>query len=1052
MSNTKNFNRPQATTDIDSKLGVLQYVERDIDSDADEEFDEMLVGDIMRLERYGIKPMETPHELLIYIVARDRSLNRAYEDHKAAENLVNKYPALVPLLREACETKSFAKVRSLAILQPKPRDVEELWKTSNVSRIPYELGIINPEEHASLDEEISAMNIGPDSVGFLYFIIETAQGRGLNLKSMEYSQTRAYLQSHPELERIIVELRKAPKSSRSFASLRLICDFWVQLPYAETKEQIVEQAIRQAWTTQYEGNCATTLLCSMTVMNQNRGTRMYGNMLPIVQSSGMGKSRAVHEVAGSIFTLPLNVRDDSRAMFAFPRADEEVRKFLLSLGVLDASYSGVHRDMRVFLLHLFDVTRQVINAAPFVNGHYARLSDLALAWRDYLAQAVDGPQLRTCRGALYSQVIQSAQTAFEDRKKALSMFTGDALKVQIEIMDKQEVTSLIKSAEELARAVQSLVDEKNKNAIKIFLYLDEAKTLSSQDVSGEPDSNYYDALLSALADLVPVAGFFATTLSTTSSLSKHARTAEQHHSDRWMGDAKKSALLQAPYTELSFDCLPNGKPIFYPGQMTLDEIASVEYMVKFGRPLFWTQWNNATVNSTTRNNMINFARHKLTGHQAPSQRGGSRALCGNRGGNIAAISTRVLLDFEPSRQRARNMEAGLVENHMRVAFSVPIHREYVRSGTPSEPILAEAAAQHMDDSMTEDITVTEVASIFEDGIVNKGEQGELATRLLLTLAYDRAVKAHYGESHANNLYSQGVPVVKFLQELFSEDVIESILHSYPEGCPGSTLEEAFEDGWVRFTHWGRFGNDNEIDTEAALAAFARGMAIQVKPIQAVIDCVVPIVFIKNRAETKISEREVTAVLIQVKTMEKAVTLTIDADGRKKNSNPEAKVLQFFPLNCTHHRPYITILMQHAIQTAKVTARYQPLTAEQAAKRPPSPSKVLLKGRASTRHTADNTKEGVKNNTTPSEPADTLHPRYAIDVHGCSPSVYGVVTPKQTALWAQLLAARGLLAEHARQQDENISVLKSLKPTWIRGPECYGYTAQPLMNISSHKPT
>ncbi len=34
----------------------------------------------------------------------------------------------------------------------------------------------------------------------------------------------------------------------------------------------------------------------------------YSNILPIVQSSGAGKSRCVHEAAGLIFTLPLNVR------------------------------------------------------------------------------------------------------------------------------------------------------------------------------------------------------------------------------------------------------------------------------------------------------------------------------------------------------------------------------------------------------------------------------------------------------------------------------------------------------------------------------------------------------------------------------------------------------------------------------------------------------------------------------------------------------------------------------------------------------------------------
>lgn len=37
-------------------------------------------------------------------------------------------------------------------------------------------------------------------------------------------------------------------------------------------------------------------------------------------------------------------------------------------------------------------------------------------------------------------------------------------------------------------------------------------------------------------------------------------------------------------------------------------------------------------------------------------------------------------------------ESGLVENHMRIAFSIPDDREYLRSGYPSEPLLAKAAA------------------------------------------------------------------------------------------------------------------------------------------------------------------------------------------------------------------------------------------------------------------------------------------------------------------------------------------------------------------------
>ena len=57
---------------------------------------------------------------------------------------------------------------------------------------------------------------------------------------------------------------------------------------------------------------------------------------------------------------------------------------------------------------------------------------------------------------------------------------------------------------------------------------------------------------------------------------------------------------------------------------------------------------------------------------------------------LTAVSTRVLVEFEPHRESAKRIEMMLVESHMRIAFSTPTHREFFRSGTPSEPILAEA--------------------------------------------------------------------------------------------------------------------------------------------------------------------------------------------------------------------------------------------------------------------------------------------------------------------------------------------------------------------------
>ena len=44
-------------------------------------------------------------------------------------------------------------------------------------------------------------------------------------------------------------------------------------------------------------------------IGRDRAEGLYANFLPIVQSSGTGKSRTVDELAKLVFTLPFNLRD-----------------------------------------------------------------------------------------------------------------------------------------------------------------------------------------------------------------------------------------------------------------------------------------------------------------------------------------------------------------------------------------------------------------------------------------------------------------------------------------------------------------------------------------------------------------------------------------------------------------------------------------------------------------------------------------------------------------------------------------------------------------------
>lgn len=104
------------------------------------------------------------------------------------------------------------------------------------------------------------------------------------------------------------------------------------------------------------------------------------------------------------------------------------------------------------------------------------------------------------------------------------------------------------------------------------------------------------------------------------------------------------------------------------------------------------------------------------------------------------IDIRLMLDYEPRRQLARDRESELVASHMRIAYSVPQSREYMRSGYPSEPILAEAAAQEMRANPEEFSALRIVEENITGGLIDRGERGELVARLLVTLALDRAVK------------------------------------------------------------------------------------------------------------------------------------------------------------------------------------------------------------------------------------------------------------------------------------------------------------------------
>lgn len=363
---------------------------------------------------------------------------------------------------------------------------------------------------------------------------------------------------------------------------------------------------------------------------------------------------------------------------------------------------------------------------------------------------------------------------------------------------------------------------------------------------------------------------------------------------------------------------------------------------------------------------------------------------------------------------------------MRVAFSVPAHREYMRSGAPSEPILAEAAARVMAKSMpSKGILSEKILAYVQSGLISKGERGELVARLLLTLAHDAACRPSVSSPQVSGLtitttqYSQPVAVLDFFEELLGKDHMEKVRHSVPQNIRnGTTFEAAFTAATIRFTHFAKAGDTSVVSDHSAFVAMCRGAAWQCFNQQKDIDIIVPVLL----WDDPIGRFVMSAILIQIKNRTTKQAIYVDAEK-----------LNFFSPggnNRAQTRPYIVLTMDLGVQPTpppvpKPKAKSESKAA-QAATPPFTPAKLVTPQKVNV-HEA-----GKPRAPRGAKPPPNHHPRYFISVTGCSSGVYNVITPEEENIYAQLLTSRSLINEHPRQEKMFREAVQQLKPTWEYG--------------------
>jgi hypothetical protein len=373
---------------------------------------------------------------------------------------------------------------------------------------------------------------------------------------------------------------------------------------------------------------------------------------------------------------------------------------------------------------------------------------------------------------------------------------------------------------------------------------------------------------------------------------------------------------------------------------------------------FWTRLENDAGAFASRL-LIEFAQQKLAG---------SNKIAGNRNAELAALSVRLSLEFEPRRDASREKENSLVEGHMRVAYSVPIHREYMRSGYSSEPILAEAAAE----MMKKFDVLAALVDVTSNGLIQKGELGELVGRTLLMRAHDKAIRTEELPQ-----CSSPIPLKAFLVALFGQDATEKIWAS--EACnivKSNTFGDEFKDARVHFTHHMRAYRDLTLNDETAYLAMCRGAAWQCAPQHTAVDIGVP-VLLRNE---KISRRVMTMLWFQIKDRIREGHHIVDVDPEKFFTDPKGD----------DKRPYIIVIMQLGVKTPKPELTITP---------PPSRASPRL--------------------------SHSRHPKFEINVSGCTSNLYNAISASENEQYAQLLAVRDTIEEHSRPETAD-EVLR-LKP-------------------------
>ena len=167
-------------------------------------------------------------------------------------------------------------------------------------------------------------------------------------------------------------------------------------------------------------------------------------------------------------------------------------------------------------------------------------------------------------------------------------------------------------------------------------------------------------------------------------------------------------------------------------RMSINDCHQWDNLMSMGRPLWKAYIDTGKANEDA---IRRFAASKLlsNGSSKPEDLSQERV--------IAILACRVCLTISPVSQ----MASALVASHMATAVSISRDREQVVVAYPSEPILALAARDLMNEPQYFCRCLSFLATSLQSGAVSKGHRGEVVVGLLLLRAMDHCMRGAHAE-------------------------------------------------------------------------------------------------------------------------------------------------------------------------------------------------------------------------------------------------------------------------------------------------------------------